>query len=70
LDEITRSKIAGYKQLRLREPIQRHGNPVEGTLVRPSTVNREITALIGLLNLAAEDGLLKRITATKKAQGL
>jgi hypothetical protein len=27
LDEITRSKIAEYKQLRLCEPIKRHGNP-------------------------------------------
>jgi integrase len=34
--------------------------------VRPSTVNREITALIGLLNLAAEDGLLEKIPATKR----
>jgi integrase len=34
--------------------------------VRPSTVNREITALIGLLNLAAEDGLLEKIPATRR----
>jgi integrase len=66
LDEITRSKIAEYKQLRLSEPINRHGNPVEGSHVRPSTVNREITALIGLLNLAAEDGLLEKIPATRR----
>jgi hypothetical protein len=29
-------------------------------------VNREITTLIGLLNLAAENGLLEKIPATKK----
>ena len=66
LDEITRSKIAEYKQLRLTEPISRHGNPVEGSQVRSSTVNREITILIGLLNLAAEDGLLEKIPATRR----
>ena len=66
LDEITRSKIAEYKQLRLTEPINRQGNPVEGSHVRPSTVNREITALIGILNLAAENGLLEKIPATRK----
>jgi integrase len=66
LDEITRSKIAEYKQLRLCEPIKRHSNPVEGSHVRPSTVNREITTLIGLLNLAAEDGLLEKIPATRR----
>ena len=66
LDEITRSKIAEYKQLRLTEPIIRQGNPVEGSHVRASTVNREITALIGILNLAAENGLLEKIPATRK----
>jgi integrase len=66
LEDMTRSKIAQYKQLRLLEPIIRHGNPVEGTLVRPSTVNREITALIGLLNLAAENNLLEKIPATRR----
>jgi integrase len=64
--EITRSKIVEYKQLRVSEPINRQGNPVEGSHVRPSTVNREITTLIGLLNLAAEDGLLEKIPATRK----
>jgi hypothetical protein len=29
-------------------------------------VNREITALIGLLNLAAENGLLEKIPATRR----
>jgi integrase len=66
LDEITRSKIAEYKQLRLTEPIIRQGNPVEGSHVRPSTVNREITTLIGLLNLAAENNLLEKIPATRR----
>jgi integrase len=66
LEDMTRSKIAQYKQLRLLDPIIRHGNPVEGTLTRPSTVNREITALIGLLNLAAENGLIEKIPATRR----
>jgi hypothetical protein len=66
LDEITRSKIAEYKQPRLTEPISRHGNPVEGSMVRSSTVNRELMVLIGLLNLAAEDGLLEKIPATRR----
>jgi integrase len=39
---------------------------VVGTTVRSSTVNREITALIGLLNLAAENGLLEKIPAAQK----
>jgi integrase len=66
LAEITRSRIAEYKQLRKAEPIIRHGKPVEGSTVSGSTVNREITALIGLLNLAAENGLLEKLPATKK----
>ena len=66
LVEITRSKIAAYKQLRLTEPISRHGNPVEGSLVRSSAVNREITVLVGLLNLAAEGGLLEKIPTTRR----
>ena len=66
LDEMTRSKIVEYKQLRLTEPILRHGKQVEGSHVRESTVNREITALIGILNLAAENGLLEKIPATKR----
>jgi integrase len=66
LDQITRSRIAEYKQLRKAEPITRHGNPVKGTTVSGSTVNREITVLICLLNLAAENGLLEKVPATKK----
>jgi integrase len=73
LDEITRSRIAEYKRMRLTEPIYRYGKgkilkAVEGSTVRPSTVNREITALIGLLNLAAdpEEGVLEKIPGTKK----
>lgn len=66
LEEVTRSTFVQYKQLRLTEPIIRHGNPVEGSKVRPSTVNREITAFIGLLNLAAEEGLLDKIPATRR----
>jgi integrase len=66
LDEVTRSRIAEYKQIRKTEPIVRHGKPVQGTTVSASTANREITALIGLLNLAAENGLLEKVPATKK----
>jgi integrase len=66
LEEITRAKMAEYKQLRYAEPIQRHGKPVKGTLVSPSTVNREITTLVGVFNLAAEDGVLEKIPATKR----
>jgi hypothetical protein len=33
LEGISRTKIAEYKQIRLAEPIQRHGNPVEGSLI-------------------------------------
>ena len=63
---LTRTKIAEYKQLRLAEPIIRHGNPVQGSHVRSSTVNREITVLIGMLNLAAEEGVLEKIPATRR----
>ena len=66
LDEITRSRIAEYRQIRKGECIIRHGKQVEGTTVSGSTVNREITTLIGLLNLAAENELLEKVPATKK----
>ena len=66
LDEITRTRIAEYKQLRLTEPIFRHNQPVKGSHVRLSTVNREITTLINMLNLAAEDGVLEKIPATRR----
>jgi hypothetical protein len=66
LDEITRSKMAGYKQRRLTEPIIRRRKPVKDSLVRPSTVNRELTTLINMLNLAAENEVLEKIPATRK----
>lgn len=66
LSEITKSRIAEYKQSRKGECIVRHGKPVKGATVSGSTVNREITTLIGLLNLAAENGLLEKLPATKK----
>lgn len=66
LDEVTRSKIAEYKALRKSEPIFRHGNPVKGSTVSASTVNREITTLLGLLSHAAENGLLEKLPATKR----
>lgn len=66
LDEITRTRIKEYKQLRKQESIMRHGKPVKDSKVSGSTVNREITALLGLLNLAAENELLEKVPATKK----
>ena len=63
LDEITRSRMSEYKQLRLAEPITRRGKPVKDSHVRASTVNRELTTLINMLNLAAENGVLEKIPA-------
>ena len=65
MDEITRSKMPEYKQLRLAEPINRRGKPVKDSHVRASTVNRELTTLINMLNLAAENGVLVRF-ATRR----
>ena len=59
--------MAEYKKLRLTEPITRRGNPVvKDSHVRHSTVNRELTTLINMLNLAAENGVLEKIPATRR----
>ena len=58
--------MAEYKQLRLAEPITRRGKPVKDSHVRASTVNRELTTLINMLNLAAENGVLEKIPATRR----
>ena len=45
------------KQRRLAEPLTRHGKPVKGSQVQGATVNREISCLVGALNLACDQGL-------------
>jgi len=55
-----------YKQRRLTEPIMRNGKPVQGTLIRGGTVNREVACLIAALNLAAEEGLCDGAPRIKK----
>ena len=57
LTEVNRPRPMEYKTRRLSEPIMRHGKPVEGTKVKGSTVNRELSFLSAALNLAADDGL-------------
>ncbi|MCH8054744.1 MAG: tyrosine-type recombinase/integrase [Deltaproteobacteria bacterium] len=57
LTEVNRPRLMEYKTRRLSEPIMRHGKPVEGTKVKGSTVNRELSFLSAALNLAADDGL-------------
>lgn len=59
LTAISRSKVMEYKNLRLQQPIQRHGKPVEGTKVALSTINRELSCLRHMLRLAADDGLIE-----------
>jgi integrase len=66
LEEVTRNTFGEYKALRKAEPIFRHGKPVEGSKVSGSTVNREITTLLGLLGHATEGGLLEKLPATKR----
>ena len=66
LAQIKRTKIMEYKNLRLEEPIIRHGKPVEGSKVKISTVNRELSCLRHMLNLAADDeGLLESVPTFK-----
>jgi integrase len=57
LSEVTKVRIMEYKNRRKTEPLMRHGRAVEGTQIKGSTVNREVSCLITALNLAAEDGL-------------
>jgi len=55
LSEISRTRIMEYKNIRLTEPIIRQGKPVEGTRIKASTINREISCLLYLLRLAADE---------------
>lgn len=57
LAEVTRVRIMEYKPRRLAEPLTRHGKPVKGSQVQGATVNREISCLVGALNLACDQGL-------------
>jgi integrase len=66
LSEITKVRIMEYKQRRLSEPLMRHGEPVEGTVIQGATVNREVSCLIAALNLAAEEGLCDGAPRVKK----
>ncbi len=66
LDEITKTRIMEYKQIRQFEPIMRHGKAVAGSKVCESTRNREVATLVNLLNIAADEGVLDKIPATRK----
>ena len=66
LSEVSKVRVMEYKQRRLTEPIMRNGKPVQGTLIRGGTVNREVACLIAALNLAAEEGLCDGAPRIKK----
>ncbi len=66
LSQVGKVKIMEYKQRRLSEPLMRHGEPVEGTRIMGSTVNREVSCLITALNLAADEGLCDGAPRIKK----
>lgn len=66
LSEVNRVRIMEYKNRRLSEPLIRHGQPVEGTRIMGSTVNREVSCLITALNLAADEGLCDGAPRVKK----
>ena len=66
LSEVNRVRIMEYKNRRLSEPLIRHGQPVEGTRIMGSTVNREVSCLIHALNLAADEGLCEGVPRIKK----
>jgi len=61
LSLINRPRIMEYKNQRIGESIQRYGKPVKGTLVKVSTINREIRCLLHALNLAADEGLIETV---------
>ena len=66
LSEITRVRIMEYKNRRLAESLIRHGEAVQGTLIKGATVNREVSCLITALNLAADQGLCEGAPKIKK----
>jgi integrase len=68
LAEVTKLRILEYKKRRLSESIIRHGEAVEGTQVKGSTVNREVSTLIAALNLAAESKLIEDAPRIRKKE--
>ncbi len=66
LSQVDKVRIMEYKQRRLSEPLMRHGEPVKGTSIMGSTVNREVSCLIAALNLAADGGLCEGAPRIKK----
>jgi hypothetical protein len=54
--EVNRVRILAYKAKRLTESLTRHGEAVEGTRVKGSTVNREISCLVAALNFGGRSG--------------
>ena len=66
LQDVTKVRIMEYKNRRLSESLVRHGEPVEGTSIMGSTVNREVSCLIAALNLAADEGLCDGAPRVKK----
>ena len=61
LKDVFGTKIIEYKNLRLASPIMRYKKPVKGTLVKISTVNRELRCLHRMLRLAAADGIIQSV---------
>jgi integrase len=66
LSEITKVRIMEYRNRRLSESLIRHGEAVDGTQIKGSTVNRETSCLIAALNLAADHGLCEGAPRVKK----
>jgi len=64
--QVGKVKVMEYKQRRLSEPLMRHGEPVKGTKIMGSTVNREVSCLITALNLATDEGLCDGAPRIKK----
>ena len=59
LSEIRSTSFLRYKNLRLSSGIMRGGKERKAR-VKPGTINRELSCLRRMLNLAADEGLLKR----------
>jgi len=66
LSDINRVRIMEYQTRRLSEPLMRHGEPVKGTSIMGSTVNREVSCLVAALNLAADEDLRDDAPRVKK----
>lgn len=61
LKDIYGTKVMEYKNLRLASPIMRYKKPVPDTLVKASTVNRELSCLHRMLKLAAADHVIETV---------